>query len=236
MDLLRTLHLEALALAFVLCLALLAALSLYAAVARRILGNRRPWLWPVPEAAPRYAGLAALLLATGVLVAWAGPGRPGSILALGLAAVGATAVALGAGTGRRARVIGVALVAFPLLGAALAEARSPSGLDARSAASFLVLLLAGTALAMRAGGPAASWSQLAARRAYVAWAAAALAAFAAAPAYAFFRAAWQDTFTRYVGHAQAELARRLDAHPRAVIPGAAAVGEVRRQDRRHVGA
>jgi hypothetical protein len=42
---------------------------------------------------------------------------------------------------------------------------------------------------------------------------AALLCFGAAPAYAFFRFAWEQGMTRYIRHAELELARRLDAHP-----------------------
>ena len=217
-DLMRTLHLEILTLGFALCLGLLLSLVVYAGLVRGLLsGGRRPWLWPRPGAAHRYIGLAALLLVTAVPILVVGPRHPAAVLPFAAAAVAAIAALLAPSppSGWR-RPLAAALVPFPLLVLlvyAIVHRWTP-GTTLAVALSSAVVVILHLELVRRPEAMAGRWSERrhANRRAYTAWVASALVCFGAAPAFAFFRYAWDREMNLYLRFAQLEVARRLDGH------------------------
>lgn len=226
-DLLRTLHLEILTLSFALCLVLLVSLALYAALARFLVGGgRRPWLWPRPGSAHRYLALAALLLLTSVPILVVGARHPSAVLPFAASAVAVVAAQLApSAPSRWRRPVAGALVPLPLV-VLLAYAgwnKWSTGLTLTVALGAGFIALAYRELARRPRALAGAWSERshANRRAYLAWVASALVCFGAAPAFAFFRYAWDREMNLYLRYAQLEIARGLDGHRLAQAPSKA---------------
>ena len=224
-DLVRTVHLELLSLCLIAVVTLLIIVAFYGVLARAVTGQGgERWLWPRSDATPRYAALAALFLVIGLELVRSASATSGTALrvlttfSFPLAVVGLIASILGRWRpgGRRYAAAGV-LVGLPLATVAVAALVED---DPRKALGSVLLLAAALALLRWPDVARAGWMDRpsATRRAYIAWAAASLFAIAVAPAYAFFRVAWERQARLFVQYGQLDLARRLDERERSLPP------------------